>query len=153
VEAIRPVAEDIIRAAPQDNTGLFVRQLLDDVVLGDIDLIRNGKTACRPGIHDEGKKKAAGMAGILALFPDIRLIQTALLGDPLHQRLVVTGYTEPVRDHLRHGVTAASEFSTDCNYSHIHSADLLMTDFLFPRAFLPRTSYTEQYYNTISGIM
>ena len=122
VQAVRPVAQDVVRAAAHDDAALVLGEVLDDVVLYNVELVGNGQAAAAGAlrVHYPVEEKAAGGAGVFAALEYVALGEAALLGDLLDELLVIVFPAEPLGCFLCDGPAAAAELAADGYYPNAH---------------------------------
>ena len=114
MQAVLAVAQDIVRAAADDDAVARLRQLLDHLRLDDVDLIVHGQIfhGVLLGRRPVEQQAAAGV-GVLAVFLDEILREATALGDLLDQLAVKKVVAQTTRDLLADGSAAAAEFTAD----------------------------------------
>jgi hypothetical protein len=113
LQDIRSVPQDVVCAAADNHAGFLVCELLDDLQLGQSDIVLGGKTAFVTG--QEGIRKPASVNRVLTGFLDIVTIKAGFLGNLLDQLLIITRNAEFLRHFLADGSAAAAELPADRN--------------------------------------
>lgn len=129
-QAIRLVAEDVIRTPPHDHTRPFFRQIGDDLILDRPQVI--GIVRLRRAVRKRGGNETARR--VFSRVLDIILVKTALLRDLLHQLAVISGDSQLFRCFFANRPSAASKLAADGDDSVFHATFLLLHRFTVPAA-------------------
>lgn len=115
VQAVVSVPQYVVRAAAHDNAALVLREVLDDVVLYNVELVgyRQAAAARAFRVHDPVEQKAAGGAGVFAALEYVALRKAAFLRYFLYELLVVICPAQPLGSFLCDGPAAAAELAAD----------------------------------------
>ena len=123
VQAVRPVAQDVVRAAAHDDAALVLGEVLEDVLCWMMQQpVGDGQAAAAGAlrVHDPVEEKAAGGAGVFAALEYVALGEAALLCDLLDELLVIVFPAEPLGRFLCDGPAAAAELAADGYYPNAH---------------------------------
>ena len=116
MQAVLPVAQDIVRAAADDDALALFRQLLDDLALRDIELIVHGEVVVAVALgRGQIEQQAVAGVGIFAVLLDVLRRKAAALCDLIDQLAVIERIAELLCDLLADAAAAAAEFTADRN--------------------------------------
>lgn len=101
MQTVLPVAQDIVRAAADDDALALFRQLLDDLALRDIELIVHGEVVVAVALgRGQIEQQAVAGVGIFAVLLDVLRRKAAALCDLIDQLAVIERIAELLCDLL-----------------------------------------------------
>ena len=116
MQTVLPVAQDIVRAAADDDALALFCQLLDDLALRDIELIVHGEVVVAVALgRGQIEQQAVAGVGIFAVLLDVLRRKAAALCDLIDQLAVIERIAELLCDLLADAAAAAAEFTADRN--------------------------------------
>ena len=113
VQAVLALAQDIVRAAADDDAVPLLCQLLDELHLLDVQPVEHGQRVRRLRGGRDGKQQAASCAGVLAVLLDKARGEAAAPRNLVDQLMIVKGVAEAFGDQPADGTSAAAELTAD----------------------------------------